>query len=278
MPVVELSSFEKPDADLFREVAGCVSECLDVEMARVWTFWRSLDPSASHLPPWMESHAGGALLHIRCKECYSEAQVGRAVEIVSKIVMERLAIPPEALLTIVDRVLSGQCFSEGTIWKTKSATAGVNSIQLTPVGVVHNERREPIDDNWGNVVSEIELDANLFSPDALLGLSEFSHLECIYFMHRVNPAKIKTGARRPRNLEHLPLTGIFAQRPKGRPNQVGLSVCNILKVEGTIITVMGLDAIDGSPVLDIKPYFVAFAPRGDIVEPDWVREITNNYY
>jgi tRNA (Thr-GGU) A37 N-methylase len=74
------------------------------------------------------------------------------------------------------------------------------------------------------------------------------------------------------------MVGIFAQRPKARPNRLGLSRCQILKREGMVIKVVGLDAINGSPVLDIKPYCEEFDARGPVRQPAWIREIMANYY
>jgi tRNA (Thr-GGU) A37 N-methylase len=72
--------------------------------------------------------------------------------------------------------------------------------------------------------------------------------------------------------------GIFAQSAKGRPNRLGVSLCHLERVEGLDLHVRGLDAMDGSPVLDIKPYLSGFAPRGTVREPDWAREIMEKYW
>jgi tRNA (Thr-GGU) A37 N-methylase len=89
---------------------------------------------------------------------------------------------------------------------------------------------------------------------------------------------VTTGTRRPRGNPDWPLVGIFAQRGRNRPNRLAVSVCRIEKVEGTTLHVHGLDAIDGTPVIDIKPVMQGFAPRGDIREPDWAREIMSGYW
>jgi len=151
-------------------------------------------------------------------------------------------------------------------------------IILKPVGYVNSSRKEKKDDYWGKVESVITLDENRFSPDALIGLSDFSHLEIIFFMDRVQKEKIVFGARHPRNNDTLPKVGIFAQRAKSRPNTIGLSVCKLLKVEGLSIFVLGLDAIDKTPVLDIKPFVKEFMPREETVQPTWISQIMKNYY
>jgi len=89
---------------------------------------------------------------------------------------------------------------------------------------------------------------------------------------------VQTAARHPRNNRDWPLVGIFAQRGKNRPNRLGVSRCAIERVEGLDIHVSGLDAIDGTPVLDIKPYMAEFAPAGETRQPEWATELMRNYY
>lgn len=152
------------------------------------------------------------------------------------------------------------------------------AITLKPVGHVRGGRPEPVDDGWGAVRAEIELDALSFSPEALLGLAEFSHLEVVFFFDRVPEEKIETGARHPRGRTDWPRVGIFAQRGKNRPNRLGLCTCRIVGVQGTRIMVEGLDAIDGTPVLDLKPVMREFQPRGEVRQPDWATEIMSDYW
>lgn len=113
-------------------------------------------------------------------------------------------------------------------------------MNVEPVGYVKSPRVEPVDDNWGAVVSAIELDGSRFMADALLGLDAFSHLEVVYCFHLVPESKIETTARHPRNRSDWPRVGIFAQRGKNRPNRIGVSVCRILNIEGLVVTVQGL--------------------------------------
>jgi tRNA-Thr(GGU) m(6)t(6)A37 methyltransferase TsaA len=151
-------------------------------------------------------------------------------------------------------------------------------IIVVPIGHVRAPRVEAKDDYWGSVVSTIELDAAQFTEEALLGLAEFSHLEVLYQFHAVPLAKIETSARHPRNRADWPRVGIFAQRGKARPNRLGISRCNLLSIEGLTIRVQRLDAIDGTPVLDIKPYMSDFAPIGPVREPAWATELMREYY
>ncbi|MEN3974156.1 SAM-dependent methyltransferase [Emcibacter sp. SYSU 3D8] len=153
----------------------------------------------------------------------------------------------------------------------------MNRITLEPIGTVRNERTEPIDDGWDAVESRIVLDGR-FGADALAGLGAFSHIEVLFAFHLVSDEKVNTGARHPRGREDWPEVGIFAQRGKDRPNRLGLCTCPLIRVQGTALTVRGLDAIDGTPVLDIKPWMKGFAPRGEIREPDWAAEIMRDYW
>ena len=152
------------------------------------------------------------------------------------------------------------------------------AVPLHPIAHVRGGRAEVEDDAWAMVESRIELDATRFGPDALKVLNEFSHLAVIFHFHAADPARLYTGARRPRNNPAWPEVGIFAQRGKDRPNHLGLSVCEILSVVGTTIRVRGLDAVDGTPVLDLKPVMKGFEPRGEIREPAWATELMAGYW
>ena len=151
-------------------------------------------------------------------------------------------------------------------------------IALTPIGFVRGGRRDPVDDHWDAETCAIDLDPTRFTPDALAGLDAFSHAEVVYHFHRVDEADVVAGARRPRGRADWPEVGIFAQRGRVRPNRLGVSVCRILGVDGVTVRVAGLDAIDGTPVLDIKPHLTGFAPRGTVTEPAWATEIMADYW
>jgi tRNA (Thr-GGU) A37 N-methylase len=151
-------------------------------------------------------------------------------------------------------------------------------IELAPIGRVIAARAEPVDDDWDSVETAIELDEEQFTADALLGLDAFSHLEVIYHFHAALPEAETRGARRPRGRADWPLVGIFAQRGKDRPNHLGLTICRILRIEGLRIVVQGLDAIDGTPVLDLKPVMSEFLPRGEVRQPGWSSELMRGYW
>jgi tRNA (Thr-GGU) A37 N-methylase len=152
------------------------------------------------------------------------------------------------------------------------------SFVLEAVGHVRGGRIAPIDDDWGASRARIELDAARFTPVALAGLADFSHAEVIFLFDQVGEGEIEYGARHPRGRPDWPLVGIFAQRGRNRPNRLGSCVCRIAAVDGLHLHVEGLDAIDGTPVLDIKPVLTGFLPRGEIHEPDWAAEIMKDYW
>jgi len=150
-------------------------------------------------------------------------------------------------------------------------------IEIEPVGYVSCSRTRADDDAWDAETSSIQL-TERFRSDALLGLGDFSHIEVLYCFHGVNPASVETGARHPRGNPEWPLVGIFAQRAKSRPNRLGTTACRLLRIDGTTIYLSGLDAIDGTPVLDIKPVMAEFLPRGSTTQPDWSRELMRDYW
>ncbi len=152
------------------------------------------------------------------------------------------------------------------------------SVILQPIGVVSGGREEVLDDAWGDVEATIVLDAGVVKPDATRCLDDFSHLEVVYLFHLVDPEGVTTGARRPRGNPEWPEVGILAQRAKARPNRIGVSRCELVDVDGFKLHVRGLDAVDGTPVLDIKPFMVEFAPRGAVYQPAWASELMRTYW
>ena len=148
---------------------------------------------------------------------------------------------------------------------------------IEPIGHVRGGRADPVDDDWGESLATIEL-ADRFEAEALMGLDAFSHAEIIYLFDKVADDKIEMGARHPRGREDWPRIGIFAQRGKNRPNRLGVTIAEIVEVNGISVTVRGLDAIDGTPVIDIKPVMSGFQPRGNLREPDWAHEIMEAYW
>ena len=153
-----------------------------------------------------------------------------------------------------------------------------SSFELRAIGVVRGGRDEVRDDDWAAETAAIELDGAQFGADAVAGLDAFSHLEVVYLFDRVDPAGVECGARHPRGNPDWPRVGIFAQRAKDRPNRLGVSRCRLLGVDGLTLRVEGLDAVDGTPVLDIKPYMNEFGPRGEVRQPAWSSELMAGYW
>jgi tRNA-Thr(GGU) m(6)t(6)A37 methyltransferase TsaA len=150
-------------------------------------------------------------------------------------------------------------------------------IILEPIAHVRASRTTPEDDFWGGETATIEL-ADGYDPECLFGLEDFSHAEVIFHFHQVDPAKVVLDARRPRNNPDWPRIGIFAQRGKTRPNRLGSTIVRIVAREGRSLRVAELDAIDGTPVLDIKPVMREFLPREAVRQPDWVAELMRDYW
>jgi tRNA (adenine37-N6)-methyltransferase len=149
-------------------------------------------------------------------------------------------------------------------------------IFVTPIGVVRGGRTEIYEDNWGDVTATIVLDPAELEPEATIGLADFSHIEVMFVFHLALTAR--RGAFHPRGNPAWPAVGVLAGRSPLRPNHVGLSRCELLAVEGLELTVRGLDALDGSPVLDVKAYVSEMAPRGEVREPEWIRDLMRDYY
>jgi tRNA (adenine37-N6)-methyltransferase len=154
----------------------------------------------------------------------------------------------------------------------------MDSITMRPIGRVRGGRTTAEDDDWAASTCRIELDPDIVSPDATLGLADFSHVEVLFVFDGVDPDQVCTGARHPRGRADWPLTGILAQRAKDRPNRIGSTVCELVSAAGRSIEVLGLDAIDGTPVLDLKPWVSEFGPRGEVRQPAWMTQLMRRYW
>ncbi len=150
-------------------------------------------------------------------------------------------------------------------------------ITLEPIGYVSSPRDDTSDDGWGNIEAQIDLRPE-FSPEALDGIEEFSHVEVVFLFDRVPEDRIERSARHPRGNTAWPRVGIFAQRGKNRPNRLGVSIARLVSRQGRQLILQGLDAINGTPVLDLKPVMREFQPAGEIRQPVWSREIMSRYW
>jgi tRNA (adenine37-N6)-methyltransferase len=150
-------------------------------------------------------------------------------------------------------------------------------IELEAIGYVEAARTSPEDDFWGGGESCIIL-SDRYEPESLKGIEAFSHVEVLFLFDQVDPSKIVTGARHPRNNPDWPAVGIFAQRGKNRPNRIGTTICRIIRCKDRRLYVAELDAISGTPVLDIKPVMSEFLPREEVRQPSWSRELMSQYW
>ncbi len=152
----------------------------------------------------------------------------------------------------------------------------MTGLKLEAIGTVRSPIKEGVDEGWGDVVSQIDIREEF--AHGLRGLEAFSHIDVIFLMHQSSFNAADDLVRRPRGRADMPQLGIFAQRAKHRPNPIGLTTVRLLSIEGYTLTVRGLDAIDGSPVLDIKPYFPPFDLAEDATVPEWVGKLMEGYF
>jgi tRNA-Thr(GGU) m(6)t(6)A37 methyltransferase TsaA len=147
---------------------------------------------------------------------------------------------------------------------------------VEPIGVVKSPVTQTIDENWGNVLSEIHLAPNLHL--GLTGIDQFHYIIVVFHMHKASFDLKKDLIRRPQGRPDMPEVGIFAQRAKHRPNSIGMTAVQLMKVDGNVLIVKGLDAIDGTPILDIKPYYPAFDRIEEPRSPEWVERLMEKYF
>jgi len=149
-------------------------------------------------------------------------------------------------------------------------------ISMEPIGYVSSPVAERTDENWGQVVSRVVLKSEY--SEGLLGLKDFSHAIIVTFLHQANFDSSKHLRRRPKGLDNMPLVGIFSQRAKNRPNPIGITAVEIVSVDNDYLDVRGLDAINGTPVLDIKPYYPQYDRVNSANVPAWVNELMKGYF
>jgi tRNA-Thr(GGU) m(6)t(6)A37 methyltransferase TsaA len=149
-------------------------------------------------------------------------------------------------------------------------------LSVRTIGFVSSPVKEGIDHSWGEVISEINLDSDMHT--GLEGIKGFSHAIVVFYMHKSSFKPDTDLIRRPQGREDMPLTGIFAQRAKHRPNPIGITTVEIIDVHGGKLLVKGLDAIDGTPILDIKPYYPVYDLKNDAKTPEWVDILMKEYF
>lgn len=148
---------------------------------------------------------------------------------------------------------------------------------VSPVGRVSEGRDDPAQtDHWGQVASTILID-DRFGDECLSGLEGFSHAEVLFLFHLATERDGYTGTRRPRGRDDLPSVGIFSDRGPRRPNRLGATVCEIVHASGLRLQVRGLDAVVGTPVVDIKPVMRELLPVS-VDQPAWAGQLMADYF
>ena len=141
-------------------------------------------------------------------------------------------------------------------------------MNLIPIGFVKNNITEPKRENWESVISEIIINEDL--TEALSRIEEFSHIIVIYWMHKVPPSQRSVLKVHPKGDRNLPLVGVLASRSPARPNPIGITTVKLLERRDNALKVIGLDAIDGTPVLDIKPSIPGNDSPTKAKTPGWI--------
>lgn len=151
----------------------------------------------------------------------------------------------------------------------------MEEIKMEPIGYVKNKVQTRKDVSWGDDISVIELKDEYHT--GLKGLNDFSHAIILFYLDKACFDRQKHLNRRPQNRDDMPLVGIFSQRGKDRPNRIGMTSVEIISVTDSTLTVKGLDAIDETPILDIKPYYPAY-DRKEATVPEWVDRLMEHYF
>lgn len=155
----------------------------------------------------------------------------------------------------------------------------MQTIQIEAIGRVVSPITGQRDESWGDVLAEVHLDPTRFEPAALQGLQEFSHVEVLFQFDQLSDSAVERKTRHPRENPEWPKVGIFAQRGRKRPNRLGATICEVVSVQGLSVRVRGLDAFDGSPVIDIKPVMAEFLPdKNKVRQPQWSLELMRTYF
>ncbi|WOF16443.1 tRNA (N6-threonylcarbamoyladenosine(37)-N6)-methyltransferase TrmO [Methanoplanus sp. FWC-SCC4] len=177
----------------------------------------------------------------------------------------------------------------------KSNSATETNITLNPIGIIRNNTTKPVlfadekglrinGDNKAAIenfhevhegISEIVIKDEL--SELLEGIEDYSHLIIIYWGHGITKEGRSLKRVHPMGMQKNPLTGVYSTCSPARPNPVLMTVVRLQKREGNVLTVSGLDAIDKSPVIDIKPYVSKFYPQDDIKIPNWMQKIIEEY-
>lgn len=151
------------------------------------------------------------------------------------------------------------------------------TMTCTAIGTVHCPVTEMSQGNWAQIVSEIHLDPQY--QGGLQGLEGFSHVLVVFWLDQIKPFDpAKQLLRKPRGMDDMSELGVFAQRTKYRPNPIGVTAVALAGIAGNVVSVRGLDALEGTPVLDLKPYIPEFDRIADARVPSWVAHVMEGYF
>jgi len=141
-----------------------------------------------------------------------------------------------------------------------------------PIGIVKSSvtgLKKVSKDNWETTISEIIINDDL--EEALDQIESFSHIIVIYWMHQISPSQRMLMKVHPKGNKNLPLVGVIATRSPSRPNPIGITTVRLLERSGNVLKVIGLDAVDGTPILDLKPYIPGYDCPSDAKTPGWIK-------
>ena len=141
-------------------------------------------------------------------------------------------------------------------------------ITIKPLGQAKNRISKPMLPGWEDVTTKIVIDKKFAA--GLDGIEDYSHVTIVYWMDKEKECHLK---HHPQGREDVPFVGIFACRCPQRPNRIAISTVKLAGRKGNIITVKGLDIINGTPVLDIKPYASQYDKVDKVRVPDWVNKL-----
>ncbi len=144
----------------------------------------------------------------------------------------------------------------------------MREIYINPIGFVKNNEKEPRFGSFSSVITEIEVDEKF--TDALNGIDDYSHVIIVFWMDKVKESVI---THRPQGNPEVPVIGIFACRCPQRPNPIAITTVKLIERNGNKIKVNGLDILDGTPVIDIKPYWPIYDKVHEGIIPDWVNKL-----
>ncbi len=259
MPLLEVSGVGDPPEGLLPLLQRELMAGFRVPADKAWVEWRE----ARHRLP-----ERGPELLLRCRRSQPGQRARDTLQSLRQLVARSCGV---ALSSVFAQLL--QVEDEGVM--ERGSVGG--SFGVEAVARVRNVRPRPLDDYWRDLPSRLVL-TERFGPEALQELDSFTHVEVVFLFDQVPFQKVREGARHPRNRSDWPSAGIFAQRGKGRPNRIGVSRCRVVGIEGRELLVQDLDAIDGTPVLDIKPWMDEFGPIGPTGQPSWSRQLMDRYY